>query len=199
MLSALLATIFIMLSPPVVTIPEWRRQPTPDEVRSRYPSKAEKDWVEGKVVLRCVVLSTGRLDRCVVRSESPADYGFGEAALGVTRLMEMRPRTVDGAAEESEVDIPIDFRLPITNAPLPDMAGTLRCYGMIAAHSRSLPKDKVLKRTLAEALRRVRGLSAFTPWTEADLQAQLAAAEADGAKAWREGFNDDRCRLVFTP
>lgn len=196
---AVLVATIIMLSPPVVTNPDWRRQPTPAEVQSRYPSKAGKDWVEGDVVMRCVVLTTGRLGECAIQSESPADYGFGEAALSLTRLIEMRPRTIDGVAEESNVDIPLAFRLPITNAPLPDMAGTLRCYGMVAAHSRRLPKDKVLKKTLAETLRRVRMLSMFTPWTEADLQAQLASAETDATKAWLDGFNDDRCLLVFAP
>lgn len=199
MLISILAATLIMALPPAVTNPEWLRRPTPDEVQSRYPSKASKDWVEGKVVLQCVVLVTGKLDRCTVLSEAPVDYDFAGGALSLSRLIEMRPGTVDGVAEESLVNIPIEFRLPITNMQRPDMAGTMRCYGMISAHARKLPKDKLLRGALAEVVRRVKLLAMFTPWTPDDLQARLVIAEADGARAWQDGFNDDHCLLVFSP
>jgi TonB family protein len=52
-----------------------------------YPNKAAMDHVEGVAKVECVVQATGRLTDCVVISETPKDYGFGVAALKMTRFI----------------------------------------------------------------------------------------------------------------
>lgn len=68
---------------------------------------------EGRVVLSCSVTARGTLENCSVVEENPADQDFGSAAMRMTRLFRMRPRTADGApVEGGTVRIPISFRLP---------------------------------------------------------------------------------------
>lgn len=55
---------------------QWGRRPMPT-----YPDKAVNGRVgAGRVVLSCIVQPQGRVDDCVVESERPGGYGFGEAS-----------------------------------------------------------------------------------------------------------------------
>ena len=78
-----------------------------------YPDRAQRMGVEGRVVLNCSVTARGTLENCSVVEESPGDQDFGSAALRMSRLFRMRPRTADGSpVEGGTVRIPISFRLP---------------------------------------------------------------------------------------
>jgi protein TonB len=70
--------------------------PGPDEVHIKtmtasmadyYPNRAAMDHVEGVAKVDCVVQTTGRLAGCVVISEAPQGYGFGAAAVKLTRFI----------------------------------------------------------------------------------------------------------------
>ncbi len=65
-----------------ISNPQWTRTPSRRAVADAYPARALEDEVEGTVVLRCAVLSGGRL-QCRVQSESRRGWGFGDAALNV--------------------------------------------------------------------------------------------------------------------
>lgn len=78
-----------------------------------YPDRAQRLEMEGRATIRCTVTAKGLLQSCVVVSESPADAGFGDAALKLSRLFKMKPKTQDGApVDGGEVTIPIVFNLP---------------------------------------------------------------------------------------
>jgi protein TonB len=62
-------------------------------------------------VLDCVVGADGRIG-CSVTSEDPSGWGFGEAAIRISRHFRMSPRLVDGSPTEGgRVRVPINFRL----------------------------------------------------------------------------------------
>ena len=69
----------------------WVRVPSNPEFALMYPSKAKAAHVTGIASIRCHVAPSGALDSCVLISESPADYGFGEAALAMNGLFRMAP------------------------------------------------------------------------------------------------------------
>lgn len=98
--------------PPVITHPRWIARPTPDQMMRAYPMRAQRDGVEGSATLRCAVTARGGLTDCAVLSESPGGYGFGRAAMQLSRHFRLSPRTVDGQAVEGAlVTIPLTFQL----------------------------------------------------------------------------------------
>ena len=55
----------------------------------------------------------GTLEGCSVTSEDPADMGFGDAALKMSKLFKMRPMSRDGQpVDGGTVRIPLRFVLP---------------------------------------------------------------------------------------
>lgn len=78
-----------------------------------YPARAERMSVEGAATITCDVTALGLLSGCVVVSETPPDFGFGDAALKMSSLFKMRPATRDGVAVAGgKVTVPIRFKLP---------------------------------------------------------------------------------------
>lgn len=120
-------------APSVVTNPDWAAVPSVDDLVQAFPTRAMDEGVEGRVTLRCTVDQLGSLHDCRVEGETPAGYGFGEAALGLSDGFRMKPRLEDGRpVPGAEVRIPIVFKIPRDFAPPPlDLA--LRCYGFEAA------------------------------------------------------------------
>jgi TonB family protein len=97
----------------VVTNPDWARRPTGEEVAGYYPVAAMRDGLEGQATIQCVVTRTGMLEQCMILSEAPPGAGFGQAAVAMTALFRMKPKTVDGEAiDGGTVRLPIRFSLP---------------------------------------------------------------------------------------
>ena len=58
------------------------------------------------------VAANGRLHDCEVTGETPANFGFGDAALKLARYMRIAPKTIDGQPVDGGVLVePIKFRL----------------------------------------------------------------------------------------
>lgn len=98
--------------PAVITNPSWSRQPTSDQLIRAYPARAIAAEVSGSASLNCLVLASGAVTDCNVTRETPGGYGFGRAAQSLSRYFRINPRTVDGAAEGSRVNIGLRFTLP---------------------------------------------------------------------------------------
>lgn len=93
--------------------PDWRRVENPGNPLRFYPERAQRLAVEGAATISCVVDASGRLQDCRVLDETPAGYGFGEAALRMKVLFRMKPLTRGGQpVDGGVVRVPIRFRLP---------------------------------------------------------------------------------------
>jgi TonB family protein len=88
---------------------DWLIKPMAENISRVYPSAAVQAHVAGKVVLRCTADEDGYLTDCLVLSETPKDFGFGNAALEVTGYMRMQPATEYGVPVRSTVRVPLTF------------------------------------------------------------------------------------------
>jgi len=70
---------------------------------------------EGYADLRCTVSITGTMTNCSVPAENPKGYGFGAAALKMSSIFKVKPRTSDGrSVQGSTWTTRIRFRLDKT-------------------------------------------------------------------------------------
>ena len=94
----------------------WKSKPDADLLQSVYPPEALERSVDGAVRLDCRVTATGKTSNCTILSETPAEYGFGQAALSIADSLEFYPTKHDGAAVETA-----HVRIPVTFSPPPQL------------------------------------------------------------------------------
>lgn len=92
--------------PPTITNPRWLRQPR--DLARYYPARPLARNLTGQVVLDCLVDTNGALN-CSVLSETPANWGFGDAALRIARDYRMVPAMQDGQAVEGRYRMRVPF------------------------------------------------------------------------------------------
>lgn len=95
---------------PVITSVEWEYLPPVEVVYDQYPGLALRLSVEGDAVVTCMAETTGEITDCEI-TVSPQGWGFEEAALAITRLGRVRPRTVDGVPERGQFRFNVPFRI----------------------------------------------------------------------------------------
>ncbi|CAN7349269.1 TonB family protein [Caulobacter sp. LjRoot300] len=98
--------------------PDWLRKPSAQDLAAAFPTKALRDGAAGKATIKCNVTIEGFLERCAVLFESPADFGFGAAALQLSPQFRMSPKIRGGKpVPGGDVTIPINWEAPIARGP----------------------------------------------------------------------------------
>ena len=110
---AMLATACANGTTENIILPDWIESgPSAANVQDAYPGPAYAAGVEGLVMLVCTIQQNRRL-ACVVDREAPQGYGFGDAALRLSRMIVAKslvndPRLLVG----SRIAVPIRFAVP---------------------------------------------------------------------------------------
>lgn len=101
--------------------PVWSAPP-----QATYPHEASDAGItSGAVRLRCAPVSSGALSDCVIQSEEPPGFGFGEAALASTQ--DARLNLEEGRGLQPFVEFNISFRLTGDVAPRGESDAALDC------------------------------------------------------------------------
>lgn len=117
--------------------PDWLIKPDGDRIARYYPERAMREGVEGGATIVCVVRTDTLLHDCAVQSETPANDGFGDAAVKLAGEMRMAPAIRQGLPVEAQVRVPLAFRMPepepISGPPLPGPAVLFTLAGGLLA------------------------------------------------------------------
>jgi len=96
------------IGPPEITNPRWLRRP--QSLGSYYPRRALARDISGEVLLDCLVDTNGGLN-CAIVSETPTNWGFGQAALRIAQDHRMVPASRDGQAVQGRYRMRVPFEL----------------------------------------------------------------------------------------
>ena len=157
-----------------------------------YPLQAQVAEQTGNATLMCGVRVDGSVGGCTVESEAPANWGFGAAAIGLSPLFKMKPRTKGGQpVDGAKVRIPIAFRL----AEAPETTTSYKCYAAFVGTTD--PAEMKLGYALTLSLARQVASIGGTP---ADAEQLIVRAQHDGLGAHAATVRTDcRTKLLGRP
>ena len=112
-------------APTVISMPDWVRKPTAEELEDAYPKVAQFLTLDGRAMINCEISAQGLAQNCTVESEAPTGMRFGEAAISLSRTFQMKPMVVDGKpVGGGRVRVPIRFIYPRAEDELALVADT---------------------------------------------------------------------------
>ncbi|MFN3858456.1 MAG: TonB family protein [Caulobacter sp.] len=172
-----------------VTRPTWRVAPTGEQMARAYPRRASVLGIGGRAVISCLVHVSGELRQCEVVSEAPEGFGFGVAALRLSRGFRMNPMKDDGVeVSGAVVRAPVRFQVTQDLGAPADYQQALYCVGVHTMRLKLLPDDEVSRANLAPSRRLLESqasVEGIAPERKAaDLSVALAGNEA--TFAWLE-------------
>lgn len=91
----------------------WAEAPAYADVVAAYPAKARAENIGGKAVVACEMRRDGRLEDCLVHSETPRGKGLGEAARKLARRFRLEVST----EEERRLTDDLVVHLPVVFDP----------------------------------------------------------------------------------
>ncbi|MBU6371314.1 MAG: energy transducer TonB [Alphaproteobacteria bacterium] len=92
------------------SLPKWIVRPHDLNWNAYYPERAAADNVAGAVTLDCLINIDTTLD-CTVAAEEPKGYGFGAAAIDMSRKWRVMPRMRQSIAIEGvRLSVPLSFK-----------------------------------------------------------------------------------------
>ncbi len=108
----LVVLLLVLASSPVLAATlkssPYDQIPTAEDLAKFYPEKAMDYGKDGGATIRCTVQKDRSLAKCTIAMETPAGFGFGDAALQMSKLFKMKKIAKPGA----QVSIPIQFQAP---------------------------------------------------------------------------------------
>ena len=88
----------------------WVDRPGRRDYERAYPQRALDSGQSGHVTLDCTASASGALN-CSIGTELPRGYGFGGAALNLSRQFRLAPTTNDGRpVAGGHISVPVEFR-----------------------------------------------------------------------------------------
>ncbi len=72
------------------------KMPTREDLVPLYPAKAATERRNGTAMMSCRVMRDGVLSACWIVAEVPPGYGFGQAAIALSKLLKGKPATLNG-------------------------------------------------------------------------------------------------------
>jgi hypothetical protein len=70
--------------------------PTREDLVPLFPTKAAAERKQGAAMMSCRVMRDGLLSGCWIVAEVPPDYGFGQAAIALSKILKGKPATLNG-------------------------------------------------------------------------------------------------------
>jgi hypothetical protein len=93
----------------------WTALPDEAQIAKAYPAKARTAQLYGaqpEALIHCKVTEAGDLSGCMVMSEAPAGYGFGEAAILLAAHIRLYELAKDGTPVAGRpITVPVKFPL----------------------------------------------------------------------------------------
>jgi len=80
-----------------------------------YPSVARKSGVEGRVIAKVLVSTSGRTDKVEILKSSAPGMGFEDSAIKALKKVKWKPATQRDRSVKTWITVPVIFRL--TNSP----------------------------------------------------------------------------------
>lgn len=126
LVTVLLPSVAAPADPPPREEVQWVERPSPADLERLAPADARQSRTEGRATLECMVMRSGRLQSCAIKSETPAGMGFGAAALRAVPLYRLIAKSSNVDVEGSQIAFTVRFSFADpTTAAAPTTAQTL--------------------------------------------------------------------------